>query len=86
VILYVILSHVPELGEAGKVLDLFTGHVHTSPETPKQVRDNCIAIIEALKSLGLDPPFEPEHLAPDAFSSSGDDAGGEFGSTMDADG
>jgi hypothetical protein len=86
VILYVILSHVPELGEAGRILDLFTGHVHTSPETPKQIRENCIAIIEALKSLGLDPPFEPEHLAPDAFASSGDDAGGEYGSTLDAEG
>jgi hypothetical protein len=85
VVLFVILSHVPELGEAGKCLDLFTGHVHSSPETAKQIRDNCIAIIDALKSLGLDPPFEPEHLAPDAFVTSGDDIGDEFGSTTDVD-
>jgi hypothetical protein len=67
VLVHVLLSHAPELGRPGRVLDLFSGAVHAHPQTPKQQRENAVAVVAALKELGLTPPFAPEDLCPSAF-------------------
>lgn len=76
VLVRLLLSHAPDLGLPGRVLDVNAGHVHMQPETARHERENADAVMEALKYLGLEAPFSAPDLAPEAFAAMGisDDA------------
>lgn len=79
VLVFLLLSHAPELGKPGRVLDLHSGNVHAQAMTPQQQRQNANAVVKALHELGLNPPFAPEDICPSAFATSVED--GEMNET-----
>lgn len=61
-----ILSHAPELGMPGGILDVQGNKCHLGPHplSLRQIRENAEAVVGALRALGLEPPFSVDDLCP----------------------
>ena len=64
-LIFVVLSHAPQLGSAGRPLETRRICASLLPTVSRQQRRACAkALLESLTELGLAPPFDLEDLCP----------------------